>query len=229
MNTHSNLRPEAAMVIELLMKNKKQVHILSGDSKDSVIQLGHSLRIPEEYLHPEHSSLMKMQWIKDTQQNLEQDDGIGVIMVGDGLNDIPCLQEAAIGVSINAKSELNINVSDIIMLSENLFKVLAMVKLLERGNTFININLFWAFIYNLTIMPIVAGLFYGYDITISPVWSSVAMSCSSILVVSFSHILSVFNYDEEPQRNSFVKKDRKRYETVELDSKNYSDLHEEEV
>ena len=139
---------------------------------------------------------MKMQWIKDTQKDLDQDeDGIGVIMVGDGLNDIPCLQEAAIGVSINAKSELNINASDIIMLSENLFKILAMVKLLERGNTFININLFWAFIYNLTIMPIVAGLFYSYDVTISPVWSSVAMSCSSILVVSFSHILSVFNYD----------------------------------
>ena len=88
---------------------------------------------------------MKMQWIKDTQKDLDQDeDGIGVIMVGDGLNDIPCLQEAAIGVSINAKSELNINASDIIMLSENLFKILAMVKLLERGNTFININLFWA-------------------------------------------------------------------------------------
>lgn len=40
MNTHSNLRPEAAMVIELLMKNKKQVHILSGDSRESVVQLG---------------------------------------------------------------------------------------------------------------------------------------------------------------------------------------------
>ena len=48
---------------------------------------------------------MKMEWIKSTQMDLEQnDDGIGVIMVGDGLNDIPCLQEAAIGVSINAKS-----------------------------------------------------------------------------------------------------------------------------
>ena len=214
------------MVIELLMKNKKQVHILSGDSKESVIQLGQSLRIPEEYLHPEHSSLMKMQWIKDTQKDLDLDnDGIGVIMVGDGLNDIPCLQEAAIGVSINAKSELNINASDIIMLSENLFKVLAMVKLLERGNTFININLFWAFIYNLTIMPIVAGLFYNYDLTISPVWSSVAMSCSSILVVSFSHILSLFNYDEEPHKDSLGKKDKKqKYSMLDLDSKNYSDL-----
>jgi Cu+-exporting ATPase len=112
-----------------------------------------------------------------------------------GLNDIPCLQEAAIGISINAKSELNLQAADIIMLSEDLCKMVSLIKLLKRGNQFININLFWAFLYNLTIMPIVAGAFYGLDITISPIWSSVAMSCSSIIVVAFSNLLSLFNYN----------------------------------
>ena len=46
-------------------------------------------------------------------------------------------------------------------------------------------------------MPIVAGVFYSYDITISPVMSSIAMSCSSIIVVVFSHMLSFFTYDNE--------------------------------
>lgn len=87
---------------------------------------------------------------------------------------------------------MNINASDVIMLSEDLYKILSFVKLLEKGNKFININLFWAFIYNLTIMPIVAGVFYSFNFTISPVWSSVAMSCSSIIVVSFSHLLSLY-------------------------------------
>lgn len=82
------------------------------------------------------------------------------------------------------------------MLSENLFKISALVQLLERGNQFININLFWAFLYNLIMMPIVAGVFYGYDITISPIVSSIAMSCSSITVVGFSHLLSLFTYDD---------------------------------
>jgi hypothetical protein len=45
-------------------------------------------------------------------------------------------------------------------------------------------------------MPIVAGLFYSFDITISPIWSSIAMSLSSILVVGFSHLLTLFTYDE---------------------------------
>lgn len=78
------------------------------------------------------------------------------------------------------------------MLSEDLYKILAFLNLLKKGNTFININLFWAFLYNIIMMPMVAGLFYGFDITISPIWSSVAMSCSSIVVVAFSHLLSFF-------------------------------------
>lgn len=46
-------------------------------------------------------------------------------------------------------------------------------------------------------MPIVAGVFYGYGLTMSPVWSSIAMSCSSIIVVVFSHFLSFFKYEYE--------------------------------
>jgi P-type Cu+ transporter len=61
---------------------------------------------------------------------------------------------------------------------------------------FIKINLFWAFAYNIVIMPIVAGVFYHWDIFVSPVWSSIAMSGSSLIVVGFSHFLSFFHYDD---------------------------------
>ena len=64
-----------------------EVHILSGDSAESVEKLGEYLEIPFECLHPEQSAFMKMKWIKDNQE-----DGEHVIMIGDGLNDIPCLQ-----------------------------------------------------------------------------------------------------------------------------------------
>ena len=113
-----------------------------------------------------------------------------------GLNDIPCLQEAGIGISINAKSELNINAADVVILSENIYKILALVRFLRKGNLFIKLNLFWAFAYNIVIMPIVAGVFFPLDIFVSPVWSSIAMSGSSLLVVGFSHILSLFHYDD---------------------------------
>jgi phosphatidylglycerophosphatase A len=61
---------------------------------------------------------------------------------------------------------------------------------------FINVNLFWAFAYNIVVMPIVAGVFYNWGVTVSPVWSSIAMSGSSLLVVGFSQLLSFFHYDD---------------------------------
>ena len=75
-------------------------------------------------------------------------------------------------------------------------KILALIRLLNKGNLFININLFWAFAYNLIIMPVVAGAFYKYDVYISPIWSSIAMSMSSVIVVGISHLLSRFHYDD---------------------------------
>ncbi len=72
------------------------------------------------------------------------------------------------------------------------------------GNRFININLFWAFSYNIIIMPIVAGAFYKWDIWVSPIWSSIAMSLSSIIVVSISHLLSFFKFDDS------LKKEKKQ-------------------
>ena len=71
-----------------------------------------------------------------------------------------------------------------------------MIRFIKRGNLFIKLNLFWAFAYNIIIMPIVAGVFFPWDVYISPVWSAIAMSGSSLLVVGFSHLLSFFEYDE---------------------------------
>jgi P-type E1-E2 ATPase len=65
-----------------------------------VEKIGNFLGIAEECQHPEQSAFMKMKWIKDNQEEKKK----LVIMIGDGLNDIPCLQEAGIGISINAKS-----------------------------------------------------------------------------------------------------------------------------
>jgi Cu+-exporting ATPase len=91
---------------------------------------------------------------------------------------------------------LNINAADVVILSENVYKVLALIRLINKGNLFIKINLTWAFLYNIIIMPIVAGVFYHWNIFITPIYSSIAMSASSVLIVSFSHLLSCFHYDD---------------------------------
>lgn len=64
LNTHSNLRPEAKDVVAKLRAESMEVHILSGDSAESVERLGEYLEIPHDCLHPEQSPQMKMNWIK---------------------------------------------------------------------------------------------------------------------------------------------------------------------
>ena len=69
LNTHSNLRPEALDVITKIKKEDMSVHILSGDSAESVEKLGNYLGIPIECQHPETSTFNKMKWIKDVQED----------------------------------------------------------------------------------------------------------------------------------------------------------------
>lgn len=91
---------------------KKEVYILSGDHKDTVLEVGKYLNIPEKNLIGECEASMKKGLIK----RLREDEKKEVMMVGDGLNDILSLEEASLGVSINAKSELNLIASDIVIL-----------------------------------------------------------------------------------------------------------------
>lgn len=117
------------------------------------------------------------------------------MMIGDGLNDILSIQEAGIGITINAKSELNLLASDIVALSENLWKIASLFKLIKFNNYFVRINLVWASLYNIIMLPIAAGVFYSLDFTISPTVASAAMSSSSVIVVLFSNLMRMFEYD----------------------------------
>ena len=72
-------------------------------------------------------------------------------MIGDGLNDVLSLQQACVGVSINAKSELNLVASDVIVLNENLWSIVILLELMRISNLYVYINLIWAFSYNIFI------------------------------------------------------------------------------
>lgn len=99
------------------------------------------------------------------------------------------------GVAINAKSELNLMASDVIMLNENLWKVASLFNLMNVALKVVYINLLWAFAYNIFMAPIAAGVFYGQGFTISPMISSTAMSLSSIIVVLISNCMRFIKFD----------------------------------
>jgi len=111
-------------------------------------------------------------------------------------------------VSINAKSELNLLASDVIILNENLWKVPSLIKLISLANTFIRINLFWAFVYNLFMIPVSAGLLYKFNFTVSPLISSAAMAGSSVVVVLCSNIMRFYYSELTHERNNLKLKAR---------------------
>ena len=125
---------------------------------------------------------------------------VQAMMIGDGLNDILSLQEANIGVSINAKSELNLLAADVVVLNENLWKVISLLELMRLARYFIILNLFWACLYNVIMLPLAAGALLPWisNLAIPPLWGSAFMSISSIVVVLCSNVMPlVFKRPEE--------------------------------
>lgn len=182
----TNLRPEAKNVISYLQFYlHKEVFILSGDSSSTINQIGCFLNIPLDHLFGDIDAQSKKNFLQKL-KNIEHKE---VMMIGDGLNDVLSIQEAAVGVSINSKSELNIMASDVVVLSENLWKIVFLFDLSRFTKIFIIVNLCWAFGYNLLMIPIAAGVFSSAGIMIPPFISSLAMSLSSLLVVLFSNFM----------------------------------------
>ena len=116
--------------------------------------------------------------------------GRKVIMVGDGINDAPALVNSTIGISVNDGTDVAMDSADVILMNNDISNILDLIKINKKAYLIIKENLFWAFLYNLLMIPIAIGLLENYGISMSPMFASIAMTISSLTVVINSLRLS---------------------------------------
>ena len=168
------IRSNAKSVISKLKKLNKQVILLTGDNEETASLVGKELEIDNiisNVLPADKEKIIK---------NLREENHI-VMMVGDGINDAPSLATADIGVSVSSGTDIAANSSDIILMHDDLKKIIELSTISTKTIKIIKQNLFWAFIYNIVMIPIAAGLIKVISIT--PMIASISMTISSLTVV----------------------------------------------
>jgi Cu+-exporting ATPase len=166
--------------IEELHKMGIETYMLTGDNKKTASTVADAVGIDNVCagVLPENKL--------DIVKNLQKEDKT-VLFVGDGINDAPALTQANIGVAMGNGTDIAMESGDIVVMEGDLENVVAAVQFSKKVMTRIKENLFWAFAYNVILIPLAAGALYaGFGIMFMPEWSALAMALSSVTVISLS-------------------------------------------
>lgn len=170
------IRDDVKNVISSLKDLGKEVIMLTGDNKEVAELVGKRIGISNVI-----ANVLPKEKV-DVIKKLKKDNK-KVMMIGDGINDAPSLALCDIGVSINSATDIAMDSSDIILINDDLSKIVDLIYISKK--TLINIkqNLFWAFFYNICMIPIAVGLFNSFGISMNPMIASFCMMLSSLFVV----------------------------------------------
>jgi P-type Cu+ transporter len=179
------IKPESKAAIKTLMDMRINVGMLTGDNEQTAQVIAKQCGIHDVYaeVRPEE---------KASTIGLIQDQGHKVGMVGDGINDAPALATADVGMAIGSGTDVAIETAGIILSGNSLTGVSRAIHLSRATMRTIRQNLFWAFFYNIALIPIAAGILYPFEAApgflreLHPIMAALAMSVSSVTVVSNS-------------------------------------------
>ena len=171
------LRPNTKQVIDELNKKHIKTIMLTGDNTATAEKISNSLNISKTISNVLPSE--KADVINELKLNNNY-----VMMCGDGINDSPALANSDIGVSVKSGTDIAMDSSDVILTKNDLSSILKLITISERTIKNIKENLFWAFFYNVLMIPIAIGLLKPIGISINPMIASLAMVFSSLTVIA---------------------------------------------
>lgn len=172
--------------------------LLTGDNKQNAIHLANIVGIDEVYSNVLPSE--KAQKVAEIQSL-----GLKVAMVGDGINDAPALEQSDVGLAIGSGTQIALDSADVILVNDNPYDVVRAAKLARKVSSTIKWNLFWAFFYNVIMIPLAAGVFnfsiFNY-FRLNPMIASAMMSVSSIFVVTNALLIKRLKFSKKEQNHA---------------------------
>ena len=185
--TTDTLKQHAKECVHRLQRMGIKVMMVTGDNQKTALAVAAQLDIDDVVSEVLPSG--KQDVIKKLMRQ-----GFKVAMVGDGINDAPALAESTVGIALGSGTDVAMEASDITLVTSDLQAVPQAIMLSRKTMAKIRQNLFWAFFYNIMGIPVAAGVLYPlYGVLLQPVFAAVAMSLSSVSVVSNSLLLKRFS------------------------------------
>ena len=179
------VKPDSKEAVGMLQDQGLKVMMITGDNEKTARAIGDQVGIAEVMaeVRPEE---------KSSRVKALQEKGRKVAMVGDGINDAPALAQAEVGIAIGSGTDVAIETAGVILSGGSLKGVPAAIELSRATMRTIRQNLFWAFFYNIILIPVAAGALYPIEAapdflrSLHPIFAALAMSLSSVSVVSNS-------------------------------------------
>lgn len=171
------IKPDAAHAVSQLNAQGLHTMLLTGDQTKTAQYVVQQLGILG--MHAEVLPTQKQEVIAQLQQQNKH-----VAMVGDGINDAPALARADVGIALGAGTDIAMQSADIVLMHSSPTDVVKAIGLSHAITRTMKQNLFWAFIYNALCIPVAMGLFASFGISLNPMMAALAMSFSSVFVVT---------------------------------------------